>query len=224
MDQPTHTVKILSIEPVTHNVKRFRIEKPEGYSFNPGQATEVSVNTPELKEERRPFTFTCLPEDDHLEFTIKIYSDHDGVTNALGKLKAGDELIVRDVWGAIEYKGEGTFIAGGAGVTPFIAIFRWLHKNGKVDGNKLIFSNKTSKDIILKDEFSKILGDNFTNILTEEETSNFQYGRINLDYLKENISNFGQKFYVCGPDPFVKDISEALEKLGANTESVVFEK
>ena len=224
MDQPTHTVKILSIEPVTHNVKRFRIEKPEGYSFNPGQATEVSVNTPELKEERRPFTFTCLPEDDHLEFTIKIYSDHDGVTNALGKLKAGDELIVRDVWGAIEYKGEGTFIAGGAGVTPFIAIFRWLHKNGKVDGNKLIFSNKTSKDIILKDEFSKILGDNFTNILTEEETSNFQYGRINLDYLKENISNFSQKFYVCGPDPFVKDISEALEKLGADTESVVFEK
>jgi predicted ferric reductase len=38
------------------------------------------------------------------------------------KLKHGDELIIRDVWGAIEYKGEGVFIAGGAGVTPFIAI------------------------------------------------------------------------------------------------------
>jgi predicted ferric reductase len=40
------------------------------------------------------------------------------------KLKHGDELIIRDVWGAIEYKGEGVFIAGGAGVTPFIAILR----------------------------------------------------------------------------------------------------
>jgi hypothetical protein len=34
----------------------------------------------------------------------------------LGKLKQG-ELLIHDVWGAIEYKGEGVFIAGGAGVT-----------------------------------------------------------------------------------------------------------
>ena len=224
MEQTMYTVKIISIEPVTHNVKRFTLEKPKGYSFNPGQATEVSINTPELKEERRPFTFTCLPEDDHLEFTIKIYTDHAGVTNALGKLNAGDELIIRDVWGAIEYKGEGIFIAGGAGVTPFIAIFRHLHKQGKVNGNKLIFSNKTSKDIILKDEFEKILGENFINILTEEDSNKYEHGRINEDYLKTNITNFRQHFYICGPDPFIKDISEALNKLGADTESVVFEK
>ncbi|MDB5221645.1 MAG: flavodoxin reductase [Chitinophagaceae bacterium] len=217
-------VKIISIEPVTHNVKRFRLEKPKDYSFNPGQATEVSINTPALKEERRPFTFTCLPEDDHLEFTIKIYTDHNGVTNALGNLKPGDEIIVRDVWGVIEYKGPGTFIAGGAGVTPFIAIFRRLHKDGKVNGNKLIFSNRTSKDIILKDEFSKILGENFINILTGEKDSNFEHGRINTEYLKKNINNFQQHFYICGPDPFVADITKALTELGADTESVVFEK
>ena len=220
-----HTiVKIISIEPVTHNVKRFTLEKPKDYSFNPGQATEVSINTPELKEERRPFTFTCLPDNVHLEFTIKIYTDHDGVTNALGKLKAGDELIVRDVWGAIEYKGEGIFIAGGAGVTPFIAVFRHLHKQGKVNNNKLIFSNKTAKDIILKDEFEKILGENFINILSEEKSDRYEYGRINEEYLKKNISNFQQHFYICGPDAFVKDISEALSKLGADVEKVVFEK
>ena len=224
MEQTMHAVKIISIEPVTHNVKRFTVDKPKDYSFNPGQATEVSINTPELKEERRPFTFTCLPEDDHLEFTIKIYTDHDGVTNALGDLKAGDELIVRDVWGAIEYKGEGVFIAGGAGVTPFIAIFRHLHKQGKVNGNKLIFSNRTSKDIILKDEFEKILGENFINILTEEDSTEYEHGRINEEYLKKNITNFQQHFYICGPDPFIKDISVALAKLGADTESVVFEK
>lgn len=224
MEPEIHIVKIISVESVTHNVKRFRVEKPESYTFKPGQATEVSINTPELKEEKRPFTFTCLPEDDHLEFTIKIYSDHNGVTNALGHVKAGDELIVRDVWGAIEYKGPGIFIAGGAGVTPFIAIFRWLDKNGKVETNKLIFTNRTSKDIILKDEFEKMLGSNFTNILSEENGSGYEHGRIDEAYLKKNIANFKQKFYICGPDPFIKDISEALHRLGADTESVVFEK
>ena len=50
--------RILDITPVTHDVNRFRLEKPEGYRFNPGQATEVSINKPKWKEEKRPFTFT----------------------------------------------------------------------------------------------------------------------------------------------------------------------
>jgi ferredoxin-NADP reductase len=119
-----HIVKILKTEYVTHNVKRFTLSKPDSYKFKPGQATDIVINLPEWKEERRPFTFTSLNEWDHLEFTIKIYSDHNGVTNKLGTLLAGDELILHDIWGAIHYKGEGIFIAGGAGVTPFIAIFR----------------------------------------------------------------------------------------------------
>jgi ferredoxin-NADP reductase len=44
-----HIVKIVSVESVTHDVKRFTIQKPEGFKFIPGQATEVSINTPALK-------------------------------------------------------------------------------------------------------------------------------------------------------------------------------
>jgi ferredoxin-NADP reductase len=42
------------------------------------------------------------------------------------------------MFGAIEYKGEGVFIAGGAGVTPFIAILRQLQAENKIANNKLI--------------------------------------------------------------------------------------
>ena len=113
-----HTVKILKVEPVTHDVRRFTVEKPEGFRFEPGQATLVSINQPEWQKEKRPFTFTSLNEWPDLEFTIKIYPDHDGVTSQLGKLRAGDELVIRKPWGTIQYKGPGWFIAGGAGVTP----------------------------------------------------------------------------------------------------------
>lgn len=113
----SHIVKILAVTPVTHNVRQFTVEKPRGYTFVPGQATEVSVNKPGWEEERRPFTFTSLTAWEHLEFTIKIYDDHNSVTHELGQLKAGDELILHDVWGTIHYRGEGVFIAGGAGVT-----------------------------------------------------------------------------------------------------------
>ena len=134
-----HIVKILKIEQVTHDVRRFRVEKPDGYSFIPGQATEVSINIPALRDEKRPFTFTCLNSATYLEFTIKIYTDHKDVTNELGKLKAGSELIIRDVWGDIAYKGEGVFIAGGAGITPFISILRDIDDKNEIADNILVF-------------------------------------------------------------------------------------
>lgn len=216
-------VKILETENVTHDVKRFKVNKPVVYKFKPGQATEIAVNLPKWKEQKRPYTFTSLNNWDTLEFTIKIYADHEAVSNELGKLKAGDEIILHDVFGAINYKGEGIFIAGGAGVTPFIAILRQLQKDNKLGNNKLIFSNKTSKDIILKDEFEKMLGSNFINTITEEKTAHYDNRKIDADYLKEKITDFSQYFYICGPDAMIESIKEILEKLGVSKEKIVIE-
>jgi hypothetical protein len=218
-----HVVKILDAKNVTHNVKRFTLSKPENYSFTPGQATDIVVNLPEWKNERRPFTFTSLNDWNTLEFTIKIYDDHNGVTNELGKLKAGEELIIHDVFGAIHYKGEGIFIAGGAGVTPFIAIFRDLHQNGKLGNNKLVFSNRTTKDIILKDEFEQMLGNNFINTITEENTSEYDHEKIDEDYLTKKVVDFDKYFYICGPDPMVEAIHKDLLNLGVKEEKIVVE-
>ena len=217
-------VKILSIRNVTHDVRSYQIEKPKGYTFEPGQATEVSINKDRWKDDRRPFTFTGLNEWPYLEFTIKSYHDHDGVTNELGKLVPGDELILRDVWGAISYHGEGYFIAGGAGITPFIAIFRQLHKDGKAKGNQLYFSNKTSRDIILKEEFDNILGTDAHYILTREEDPAYRKGPINKEFLLREIGDFTRPFYICGPDKMVADITQWLTELGANPDTLVFEK
>jgi ferredoxin-NADP reductase len=89
------------------------------------------------------------------------------------------------MFGAIEYKGEGVFIAGGAGVTPFIAILRQLQAENKIANNKLIFTNKTANDIILKKEFNDMLGKNFINTLTDEQKEGYENRRIDYDFLKE---------------------------------------
>ncbi|MGN6568168.1 MAG: FAD-binding oxidoreductase [Flavipsychrobacter sp.] len=219
-----HIVKILSVHNVTHNVKAFRIAKPGGYHFEPGQATEVSINKENWKDEKRPFTFTCLNDADYLEFTIKIYSDHNGVTNELNKLIPGDELIIRDVWGAIHYKGEGYFIAGGAGITPFIAILRQLKKDNRVNNNQLYFSNRTADDIILKEELSEILGAHAHFIVTDESNTAYPKSYIDKAFLQRAINNFSKPFYVCGPDKMVSDLTNILIELGAKPDFVVFEK
>lgn len=218
-----HIVKIIKIEQVTHDVKRFQIEKPEGYSFVSGQATEVAINSRELLMERRPFTFTSINSDPYLEFTIKIYPSHNGITNELGKLKAGDELMIGDVWGAINYKGKGVFIAGGAGVTPFISIFRDLKSKNEIFGNKLLFANKSKSDIILETEFIELLGSSFINILSDEKIEGYHFGRIDETFLSANISDFSQNFYVCGPPPMMDAVLKQLANLGAAENSITLE-
>jgi len=219
-----HIVKILEIHKVTHNVKSFRFEKPANYMFTLGQATDVSVNKEGWEKEIRPFTFTSLNEYPYLEFTIKRYESHNGVTNQVHLLKEGDELIIRDVWGAIECKGAGWFIAGGAGITPFIAILRQLYKDDKLKGNKLLFSNKTEADIIYRDELSHMLGNDFINILTDEKNGKYENGRIDKAFLKKEIPDFSKHFYVCGPDKMIADVNSILNDLGAVPDNVVFEK
>jgi len=209
---------------VTHNVHHFNVERPGGFEYKPGQATDLSIVKEGWEDEKRPFTFTSLPGDDHLQFTIKSYTDHDGVTNQLLQIKPGDIFEISDAWGTIEYKGEGVFIAGGAGVTPFIAIIRHLHATGKVGNCKLLFSNKTAGDIILKEEFENMLGDNFINILSQKEKQPYYHGRMDKAFLQQHISDFNQPFYVCGPDAFTAAILDALKELGAKADALVFEK
>jgi ferredoxin-NADP reductase len=218
-----HVVRILNIEQVTHDVKRFQIEKPEGYSFIPGQATDVSINSSALKDEKRPFTFTALNSEAYLEFTIKIYPSRNGVTNALGNLKPGDELIIRDVWGAISYKGKGVFIAGGAGITPFISILRDLKAKNEVQGNILLFANKTRSDIILEKELHKMLGCDFRNILSEERIMGYFYGYINTGFLKSAIRDSNQNIYVCGPPPMMDLVLKLLSELGVDDKLITLE-
>lgn len=220
----THTLKVKSVEHATHNVLRIRTEKPQHYIFVSGQATELSINKPEWKDKKRPFTFTSLPPDDYLEFTIKVYVNHQGVTNELLNLKEGDELIIGDSWGNIEYKGEGVFLAGGAGVTPFISIFRNLYSQHKLRTNKLIFANDKEEDIINKKEFENILGKNFINILSQEKLDKYEYGFITEAFLKGIVSDFSQYFYLCGPPAMMKAIGKMLVDLNVDPNKIVKEK
>ncbi|PHR95672.1 MAG: flavodoxin reductase [Leeuwenhoekiella sp.] len=218
------TVKIKEIHFINHDVLHIATEKPQNFSFEPGQATEVAINKPDWKDEKRPFTFTNLPENEHLEFTIKTYPEHDGVTEQLGKLTAGDELIIGDSWGAISYQGTGVFLAGGAGITPFLAIFKKLDKEQKLGGNKLIFGNKKKEDIIYAAELEKMLGDDFINILSDEEDTRYASGYIDKEFIKKHINTSTlKKFYVCGPPPMMDSVLEDLKALGVTEERIVME-
>lgn len=216
-------VKIISIEHLTHDVLKIVAEKPASINYQPGQAVDISIIKQNWEQELRAFTFTSLPGDEYIEFIIKTYPSHNGVTAQLLSLNKGDELLIHDVFGDITYKGEGIFIAGGAGVTPFISILRQLEKENRIGNNKVIFANKTKADIILEDKFRQLLGDNFINILSDEKIANYEYGFISADLIKKHTNEHSQYFYLCGPEPMMQAVEKHLSSLGISEIFIVKE-
>ncbi len=219
-----HTVTLLMSEFVTHDVKRLIISKPDGFSFQPGQGVELAIDRDQWRDEGRPFTPTSLPEDRVLEFTIKGYPEHKGVTRELHALPAGSQLLMSEPFGTISYQGAGVFIAAGAGVTPFIAILRDLARQNRLAGHALVFSNKTPADVICAKEFRHYLGERCILTCTRSSSPACASGRVDRNYLTEHIRDFDQHFYVCGPPAFVEAVNDALQALGASSEALVYER
>ena len=215
--------KIKSIEHLTHDVLRVVLNKPEGLTYIPGQAADIALNKPDWNEKKNCFTFTSLPEDDHIEFTIKTYPEHHGMTNELLSAQPGDEVIIYDSFGDIYFKGPGIFIAGGAGVTPFIAILKNLQKQNKLEGNKLIFANKGKADIILEDYFDSMLDKDFINVLSNEDLDGYEHGYISPELIKKYSEGNLKYYYLCGPPPLMEAVEGHLASLGISEDFIVKE-
>jgi cytochrome-b5 reductase len=219
-----HRVSLLMSQFVTHDVKHFIVSKPDGFAVEPGQGVELAIDQPGLREQPRPFTPTGLAADRVLEFTIKGYADHAGVTQALHQLEPGAELLISEPFGTIRYQGPGVFIAGGAGITPFLAILRNLARKGEIGGQTLIFSNKSPRDVICEKELRHMLGERCNLLCTEAAAPGYVHRRVDRAFLEETVRDFKQRFYVCGPPPFMEAVNGALTALGASVESLVFER
>jgi ferredoxin-NADP reductase len=213
-----YEVNIIGKERLNHDVIRFRLQRPAGYEFSPGQAIELFVEEPD-KKGPGPFTFTGLTTEPYLELIIKIYEARKGLTAALAKKEAGDRVNISDPWDSFTNKGPGIFFAGGAGVTPFIALLRQLKADNNIASSQLFFSNKTHEDIFLEKEFRSLLGDRLVNVLTREQNGSPK-NKIDEQFLKAHMANFNGPFYVCGPPGFTETIQNALMRFGAKNETV----
>lgn len=215
-----HKVKIIHKSWLSHDVIQLRLEKPESFEFNAGQAIEATMEDDRFSEIMSPFTLTGLSSDAFLELTFKVYPQREGLTLAISNLQEGETIIITDPWDSYLNKGPGTFIAGGAGITPFVAILRQLKVDGNINDSRLFFSNKTEKDIFLYDELSQILGKNFINILTREKKEGYLHGRIDRDFLRKHIVDGKKPIYICGPDDFMEQIRDMLIEEGVDKDLI----
>ncbi|RRQ24526.1 flavodoxin reductase [Guyparkeria sp. SCN-R1] len=215
--------ELLLREFVTHDVQRYILAKPDGYTFTPGQALELAIDEPQWRDQGRPFTLTNRVGDRVLELMIKSYGSHDGVTQHLAQAQPGQKLLISEPFDSFNYEGPGWFIAAGAGITPFLAIIRDLADRGQLDGQKLIYSNKTAGDIIQQRELEAAFGENAHFVCTREHSPLCTHsGHVDDGFIREHVRDLSDEFYVCGPPAFTEQVKKTLGDLGGNTQSMEF--
>ncbi|MGO1752279.1 MAG: hypothetical protein ACTHYV_07280 [Psychroflexus sp.] len=68
-----------------------------------------------------------------------------------------------------------------------------------------------------------MLGHNVTYVITDQDNTKHTKSFIDKNFLKKNIKDFDQNFYVCGPPKMTKEIGQILNNLGASTDAVTLD-
>ena len=94
----------------------------------------LAIRAGEVRGQFHPFSITSAPGAATLRITVKALGDY---TRALRRLEAGSEALVEGPFGSFSHRRvEGRrqiWVAGGIGVTPFLAMARSLEQNEAVE-------------------------------------------------------------------------------------------
>ncbi len=226
-----HETPITNIVTDTYDTKTYYVDiSATGITFIPGQFFMVStiVNG---KEVRRAYSSATSPtEDGIVGFTIKkepfgIFSNH-----SFENFVTGDVLKISGPYGKFVYNNEEQpvyLIGGGSGIVPLRSIMKYIIDKKIPVPVILLYSNKTAKDIIYREEFEKLANEheNITLYFTlTDDTWNGNTGRLTEHVLKQEIIHDNPLFYICGSPDFVRAMEDQLKALGYPEHSIKTEK
>lgn len=189
----------------------------------PGQFGFFRVNKPGLREPH-PFTIAGIDEDGSVRFAIKPLGDY---TKALREgVAVGDALTLEGGYGHFNHKRGGKkqiWLAGGIGVTPFLAMASRL-KGDEGQDIHMVYCVRDGAEAIGLDTFraqaEKLK--NFSFVLHNSATD----GRFDASKLVSGTSMNPAEadLWFCGPPPLRLAIEKGLRELGKPPRRVEFER
>ncbi len=132
------TVRVTAITPVAEKVKRFRFERVDGQPmpvFSGGAHVVVAMRDGDLLR-RNPYSLMSSPRDSRAYeiSTLRVENSRGGSAFMHEKLKVGDTLVLSQPINLFPFDVRGRkhiFMAGGIGITPFIAMMDQMHREDR---------------------------------------------------------------------------------------------
>jgi len=217
----------------THDTSTFCFALPEDATLDmlPGDHLYVHAMI-DGKPVKRPYTPSSMPgTTGYFDLTVKRYQTG-AISRYLHDRKIGDTVLMSGpnpgghwVDGMAKQAG---FVAGGTGITPMIAIMRWILARSLDVELFLVFANKAEADIIFRDEWDEDAREHASfhcyHVLEQPPAGWSQgTGRITGDILRGHLPLPGPDtvIFLCGPPPMVDALEATLKGIGYSEQAII---
>ena len=226
-------LRVAALFEETPDVRTFRLMRPDGqplpFEHAPGQYLNLALVI-DGKRVNRSYTIASSPTRGHAcEITVKRSATGFGSAHLHERIGVGSTLKVSAPAGRFVFTGAGAdrviLIAGGVGVTPLMAIIRYLTDRCWPGQIYLLFSARRRADLIFAEELA-YLQRRFANLhvcqtLSREPTAaegsdwTGARGPITAALLTRFVPDVALgPVYLCGPDAMMGAMRVTLRVLG----------
>ncbi len=208
---------VSSVQKIESNISEvLLVPSSEAISHLPGQFAFFSfVNSTVVpNNEAHPFTISSWENNGNILISAKGLGDF---TTLLANEVSGTTVAVEGPYGEFVYLyglKKQVWVAGGVGVTPFVAFTEHILKQENcIYDIEFFYSVRTTADLAFNELFSRaaLLFPNFKYHPMPSDTYGFITGQLLVDTLPTIRE---QDIFVCGPPPMMNALTTSLTNLG----------
>ncbi|MEM8579507.1 MAG: ferredoxin--NADP reductase [Pseudomonadota bacterium] len=219
-------------------VLTLRPEDPDAFAFTQGQYLTFRRDF-DGTEVRRSYSICAGPDDGVLQVGIKRVEGGAFSTFANDDLAIGDTLDAMPPMGqfhaAIEPERAKRYLgfAGGSGITPVLSILRTVLSREPDSHFTLIYANRAAQTIMFRDELedlkNRFMGRlTVLHVLETGMDIDLFSGRLDAEKLDALFKSWvdvarSDIAFICGPEPMMLTIAEALKTHGMPEDAIKFE-
>ena len=233
----------LEVTDIHHTIRdavvlTLRPEDPQAFAFRQGQYLTFSKDF-DGTEVRRNYSICAGLDDGELKVGIKRVDGGAFSTYANTELKVGDVLYAMPPQGkfyteiepdrAKDYIG----FAGGSGITPILSILKTVLKREPKSTFTLVYANRAVNTIMFREELedlkNRYMGRlTIIHMLESGQDIDLFTGRVDAEkcallfklWIDPSTLNTA---FICGPEPMMLAIAEALKAHGMDPDQIKFE-
>ena len=227
-DMVTPTVLVLTL---------YHADKRRPITYRPGQYATMSFKRHGRPTPARCFSLTSDPLDrGWLQFGLRIEGNF---TQAAAKhIKVGDTVTIDGPFGGFVLSPArdkiAVMMAGGIGITPFMSMIRNATKLQLDNQILLVYSSKTQDDVPFANELMQLEQANpnlhvvftiSTGPLSRFAGHRAVQGRVTPELLGNMLGGYYREktFFICGPPPFMKSMTEELHRRHVTSSRIMTE-
>jgi glycine betaine catabolism B len=219
---------VIAVHDESENIRTFRLGRPPGWDFVPGQFIAVTVQS-EGRTHVRCYSISSAPEaTGYLEISVR----RQGLVSNLlhDTVRPGASLVVKPPAGSFVYPERDArpvvLVAGGVGITPVMSMLRHAVATQPERPITLLYSVREPSDLAFADELS-LIGRRHSQVRVVVTVTGptvhdvFRRGRIDRDLIREVVHDpAGAVFLMCGPTPMLDAVRQALTDIGLDGDQV----